>query len=460
MRKMILFCLACLFAGICGAQEKTLTGGLFEHVIDVEAYDDWGKGYLTVIDNHCFVMEGVKYLTAFEPILDTETTPRDPESGELIIPDEAIPILGVIIYEVNGQSTLNMTKEEFYNITDGASSFTLKYGEYGPEDKTYTYTFERLTEKVNIINNYAIPYFTKNEVKYEFGLPKFLSYNNLVFARKREQKKYCGNAISEVSDENYDFHSVSTYAYLLEGDDQLNDKKILDEINTPPNWEFDNEHPDILFTIKKRMDGDLYMEIAALDIKRLDKKNENNAPSPVVWKMIVRRTIENNENVIEAYKDYAGWACLSLNDRYVYVRYPIYQTSGIELNKSRIVTKVYDNALCSFLQEGDEIIKIESFRNCQYRYKKFGDFWNVENEKKVYKKDDITLSNLHEELTRRPSARNYLTETDKGCEIKNINDYIVITYKHDKKKYTHIVRPKSTIAERTYLLNKEEMGKL
>lgn len=449
MKKLsFLFCIILCSLKI-HAQNAPLSGGLYKHVIDVEAYDDWGKGYLTVIDNHCVTIEGIRYLTAFNPLLDEATTPRDPNTGQLILQDEAIPDIASVIYEVNGQSTLGMTPEQFYQLTDTATFFTLQYETL--DRAIVTYTFHRDTEVSDIIHNFNISIYTKDDDKYEAGLPKFMLSINPHFARKYYRYEDEGNIFNEVSDENFDFHSVQTYDYQIIGDDPLNDKKILDEIQKE-NMLRDTENPDILFTVKKNIEGNIHLELAALDAKQLN--NQKNSHRPVVWQMTVDRERKRNENIMETYLNYAGWAGLPVTDRLVIQRYPLYRTSGVEMNDTRIVTKVYEGALCSFLQPGDEITKIEVFDIKEIHQKNTNYGWSNINTKKVYKDKEIDLDKY---LSWFPHW-SYLY-LDWKWEYRNVQDHIVIYYKRGKKKMQATVYPKSEVAERVLFFDKEKMNK-
>lgn len=437
------------------AQKTSLSGGLYKHVIDVEAYNDWGKGYLTVIDNHLVAIAGDidgnnYHLTAFEPVL-IESGPRDPETGELIITGEMIPDIGSVIYKVNGISTFRMTPEQFYQITDTATIFTLQYE---TEDRDVVeYSFYRYSEFADIIHNYYIPEWTSDNDDYEAGLPKFMLSKNKIFSHIYNRQQNCGNAMSEITDEHFDFHLVKTYDYQISGDDPLNDKRILDRIEKG-NLVRETKNPDIIFTIKKNLEGNLRMEIIALDAKRLKNKKKTGT-LPVVWQMTVDRERNKNENMIDAYIYYAEEAVLPLDDRFCWQKYTLYKTSGIEIDNNRIVTTVYDDALCSFLQIGDEIIKIEAYDNRQIRRKNSTNDWTNSNRKEIFKKEKVTTWNLNDYLSYMPHIQNVYMSYK--WEYRNINNYIIITFKRNGKKMKRTVRPYAVTASRTYLLNKEEM---
>lgn len=446
MKKLLFLCSACLCAGQLFAQNSSLTGGLYEHVLEVEAYDDWGKGYLTVIDNHTVIIDNATYLTAFEPVLDELSTPRNPQTGQQIVPDEAIPMTGSIIYEVNGLSTKGMKPKKFYSLIDTATVFTLQYE--NSERNIVTYSFKRYKEMADVVYHFNLD-FSKDDDVFEYDLPHLMQTNIKYFARSEYRKRVCGNIFNEMTDENFDFHNAMTYDYNITSNDPLNDKKILDEIPKEDMVQ-DTQNPDIIFTITKNIEGDIYMELCALDATR---KNKRKANLPIVWKMTVQREKQKNENIIDTYKDYAAWANYPLNDRYVYSEYPLYKTLGVEINNARIVTKVYKNALFSFLQEGDEIIKVESYRNFQARNETSKYSWFNVNYKDVLKKEQITEREINKYLCFWPHF-NYIYY---DWECRNVNDYIIITYKHNGKKMKYKVTPQSAMVKREYLCDKEHL---
>lgn len=453
MKKLLILCSTCLCACLLFAQNASLAGGLYKHVLNVEAYDDWGKGYLTVIDNHCVVVDGFTYFTAFQPVLDESLLPRDPQTGQQIIPNDVIPNVGCIIYEVNGISTEGMSPNEFYNITDTATIFTLQYEDI-VDRNIITYSYRKYTEMFPIVHNFNLD-FSQDDDIFEYDLPHFMLTYNESFTNSAYRERECGDIFNEVTDEKFDFHSAMTYDYKITSSDPLNDKKILDEI--PKGYMVqDTQNPDIIFTITKNMEGDVNMVLCALEAKRKKSKNKTNLP--IVWQMTVQRERQKNENIIDTYKDYAARAGWPLQDRFVYYEYPLYKTSGIEIDNVGIVTKVYENALFSFLEEGDEIIKVESYRNCQARSETPYYHWYNLNYKDVLKKEKITEREINKYLCFWPHFT-YMYYHDDG-DIRNVNDYLIITYKHNGKKMKQTVRPQSAMAYREFLCDKEDMQSL
>ena len=77
-----------------------------EHRFEVKRLNNWGKEYLTIVDNH-FYMD-VDENNHIEQIF----SPYESIDGEVY--------LGMIILEINGQSTKNMSEDEFYSILDSS----------------------------------------------------------------------------------------------------------------------------------------------------------------------------------------------------------------------------------------------------------------------------------------------------------------------------------------------------
>ena len=110
MKKSIL-----IFTALLACFSDTISarpGGILKHVLEVESYSDWGRGYLTIIDNHVIFAND-------EPIYLTWTTNQS----------EIIPDRGLIITAINNNSAKYMTPAQFYALTDTASSFILKVEE-------------------------------------------------------------------------------------------------------------------------------------------------------------------------------------------------------------------------------------------------------------------------------------------------------------------------------------------
>ena len=238
MKRIYLFILL-LFAGLSlSAQENPRPGGIYSHVIDVCAYSDWGQGYLTVIDPHyCTKREQGEtndqiYALTISPTGETSLFPR----------------VGDIILEVNGITGKNMSPQQFYALTDTATTFSLTWKDRSQEK--YTQQFH--------VNQDLGPGFGEYNFKFCYGYleNKFLTF--MYYGQDNDSSALgrlnaTSNPFQSISDKKYDFQKAKTYDYVIVGNDPLNDEKILDAINK---WgmERDTKNPDILFTIAKNAD--------------------------------------------------------------------------------------------------------------------------------------------------------------------------------------------------------------
>jgi|GEM_PF-6387255 len=359
--------------------------GLFEHVIDVDAYSDWGKGYLTIIDTH------VIFANNTEPIPLTWTIGEN---------ENNIPENGYIIIELNDKTAKNMTPEQFYAITDTASSFTIRV-----EDRKGQHADIRLNvikEKLNIVDKYP-------------SFRYFATANHKDSTDLANRDKLYSNIFSSISDENFDFQNIRTYDYILIGGDPLNDEKILDGL-IKPLLERNTENPDIFFTIAKNADervsatyvppssrtvnngsytrsvynyftksydyvttqnnrtvneggytqttktANIFLEIAALDAKRINDKTINHAP--VIWQMTANRSVTNyNFKIADEYRAYAYWGCMPPHDRLGRERKVLYEVNGLipdEENPSLVASVIAGSrAEEAGFQKGDIILKYE-----------------------------------------------------------------------------------------------------
>jgi len=76
----------------------------------------------------------------------------------------------------------------------------------------------------------------------------------------------------------------------------------------------------------------------------------------------------------------------------------------------------------------------------------------------VLKKEKITEREISKYLCFYPHFT-YMYYHDDG-DIRNVNDYLIITYKHNGKKMKQTLRPQSAMAYREFLCDKEHMQSL
>lgn len=372
--------------------QGNLPGG-FKHIIEVGRYSDYGKGYLTITDANGvgITKNGVSKMNYYTyEYIDEYKNKKDNHlyKGELIL-------------EVDGTSAAGWTKEQFYNKIDNRHDI--------------------ITLKIRGKNGKGIyEYETKMRPLYE--LPDSVKEFGNVFATLRgkttvEERKsgLTKDAIYEERiDEDFDFFSCVFYDYLLTSNDPLLDKEILKNLDL--DWERNEEKPDILLTIardakenisstyipptsrvvnegsttkvrynyilhkdeyittpKNRIiheggytqetkTGDIFLEIAALDVKRLNDKSITYPP--VVWKATVKRHVVNhNFNLNNEFKAYASWMTPPMRDRSAYTEETVYAPIGVSYsgNDHSLVKNIVPGSRAEKvgIMPGDKIIKVD-----------------------------------------------------------------------------------------------------
>lgn len=165
--------------------------------IEVKRFKQWGHKYLTVTNN---------WNGLFADVM----------SGEL-------PPTMALITAINGESTENMTAEDFDRKISKKGEYTIDY-----------------IEKDNGVNQVKQVIFKTNG-RYLAGLAK-------------EEPTAKPATINLVSDSDIDFFDYNTYDFVLEGDDKLTDKEIYETLAAS----FENrglrrsqENPDLIFKMEK-----------------------------------------------------------------------------------------------------------------------------------------------------------------------------------------------------------------
>lgn len=374
-------------------QAQGIPGG-FMHIIEVGRYSDYGKGYLTITDANGvgIIKNGVhkmnyytyEYVDEYKDKIDKHLY-----KGELIL-------------EVDGISAAGWTKEQFYNMVDNRHDI--------------------ITLKIRTKNDKGIyDYETKIRPLYE--LPDSVKVFGNVFATitgqtTTERRKNGGLRYAiyeERKDEDFDFFPCMYYDYLITSNDPLLDKEIFKNLELW--WERNEEKPDILLTIARDANesinstyipptsrtvnegsttkvrynyfterneyittqknrtiheggytqetrtADIFLEIAALDVKKLNDKSITHPP--IVWKATVKRHVVNpNFNLNEELETYASWMTLPLNDRNVgWAEETLYAPVGISCwgNDPSLVQNVVSGSRAENigLKIGDKIIKAD-----------------------------------------------------------------------------------------------------
>ena len=408
-------------------------GGFFDHVMEVEKYSDYAPDYLTVIDNHIVdALDAIWYLTFY------------PDSSNYYYPG-----IGDVILEVNGQSTKGMTPEQFYQITDTARHFTLQC-KAGDGGLLPTQSYSVFQEP-----QFLFTYFGGS-----WQLINFVTQNEKNNSREMKKRDFCSTCFSSIHDTEYDFYG-KTYAYHIEGDDPLTDKKILDEVPKGTLIKDTLNNPDILFMVEKGQEnGKAVIKLIALDARKL--KNKKLKTRPIVWQeTIIDDGISDEGSLNAKYIDIAGIASTIPDDRYASKTATIYRGAGIQMD-GNIVISVPDGALAEFLQPWDEIISLEytegkyQARNLSRGYSWFSPE-GIKNFK--VKKAGVSIDKLNHFLIveANTSYRTLGNMQKKGWEYQGIDICVIVTYKRKGKKMQGIIKPERAEVKRFYFLNNEEL---
>lgn len=368
---------------------QNLPGG-FQHVIEVGRYSDWNKGYLTITDiNHIVIYDG--NIAGPYPIT-YDGAGRAPE-------------LGAMILEVDGVSAAGWNKEDFYRAVDGRhDTITLKL-----RSRNNGQTYEYVT---GIVPRYELP----DKLK-QFGI--YASYNdfnkNNSKAAQRKTRLTKDVSFEERHDKDFDFSECHTYDYLITSNDPLLDKELIDISMSFSGMTRDENNPDLLITISRNVNEtinstyippssrtvntgstttarynyitktndyittqnnrtiqeggyvketkttDIFLEIAALDAKRIN--DPNLTYPPIVWKATATRHVLNpNFNNTDELKAYASWMLIPPKDRVIEISRSISTPLGVSYlsNNHFILREIHPNSLAKAagLEPGDKILRV------------------------------------------------------------------------------------------------------
>lgn len=371
---------------------QNLPGG-FQHVIEVGRYSDWNNGYLTITDN------------SFIVILDGDNTTHYPITYDGADNGGRAPELGAMILEVDGVSAAGWNKEDFYRAVDGRhDTITLKL-----RSRNNGQTYEYVT---GIVPRYELP----DKLK-QFGI--YASYNdfnkNNSKAAQRKTRLTKDVSFEERHDKDFDFSECHTYDYLITSNDPLLDKELIDISMSFSGMTRDENNPDLLITISRNVNEtinatyippssrtvntgstttarynyitktndyittqnnrtiqeggyvketkttDIFLEIAALDAKRIN--DPNLTYPPIVWKATATRHVLNpNFNNTDELKAYASWMLIPPKDRVIEISRSISTPLGVSYlsNNHFILREIHPNSLAKAagLEPGDKILRV------------------------------------------------------------------------------------------------------
>lgn len=366
MKRILLLVLTLILSFVDTIVAQKFVGG-FDHIMEVARYNDWGKDYLTITDTH--VMHFRKANGSSENDGYYSVT-MNAEASKWVAPNNdtlyIAPSNSDLVLTVNGKSAKGWSKNDFYKATDNGEPFVLGYR------KKLIHTINGKPE-VFIIDLIS-------EIKPKTKLPKlfdskFQILNSVNIAKRKygktpeqERKSYNNPGFYEtLKDDEFDFFYAKTYDYLIQGNDPLKDKSILEEAHFTTMVRSAN-NPDLLITIAKNVDesisttyvpptsrvvntgssiraqynyvtkrtdyivtqnnqtiheggynqetktSDLFLEIAALDAKKINDPKISYAP--IVWQMTYKRhTVNPGFDPQEELKVAASWAIFPPEDR-------------------------------------------------------------------------------------------------------------------------------------------------
>lgn len=388
-----------------------LPGG-FKHIIEVGRYSDYGKGYLTITDD-CRIY-----------IKDDENSSKQPFICTYEYVDEykndssKFFYYGDLILEVDGKSANGWSAEEFYKKVEGRRD-VITFKIRGWRD-TIICDFNTKIRPL-----YELP---DNLKMFGYLLSYEKNYPNRI---DRYRLKY--DSWEERQDEDFDFFYARNFDFLITSNDPLLDKEIFKETSMWWARHFlgNVKNPDILFTIardaKESIEStyipptsrtintgstttavynyytkkndyitvqnnrtiheggytqetktiDMFLEICALDVKRLNDTNTTHPP--IVWQTTVKRHVVNPSstfNTSEELKAYASCMYIPIHDRFVYVQGPVYAPLGVinSAQNPQIITEVEKGSRAEKLglMPGDKLIKAYEGKKAVKSLKKKG----------------------------------------------------------------------------------------
>ncbi|MBR1466344.1 MAG: hypothetical protein IJ607_08295 [Bacteroidaceae bacterium] len=398
MKKLLLFIWGLVYLNTYA--QSNYPGG-YNHIIDVESFSDWGRGYLTIVDDHVWHIYKDKYFHNFSHCYFLSYSPVETTRDNF-------PEIGDVITEVDGNSALNWTTEQFYKAVDNREDVII----------LKVKRKKRINDKTVEIQEYIIKIKAKKE------LPDELKVYGNIFAYLKGKSLTSGKEkkfeFESRYDKDFDFFPCRYYDFAIKGDDPLLDKSILEDVYLPYDMVRNETNPDIILTISKNADEristtyippstrtintgsktvtrynwitekneyittqqnrtiyergytqetktlDLFLEIAALDAKKINDPKINYAP--IVWQATAKRHVTNpNFEANEELHAYATWMYFPMDERYMIFESGVAAPIGIEYDVrdpyTIINVRPYSRAENAGLKTGDIVKKIENVDN-------------------------------------------------------------------------------------------------
>lgn len=398
-------CLLLASAIISGAHAQQVIG---LPPIEVKRFSNWAPEYLTVTNTYDIEVKAPKepYWGEIDGVIAREGFEKLLAGCPWIDCGEQKILLGSVITQIDAHSTKGMSEGAFSALLQQDGKHTLKLSHPAHADREVTVECLNPEKKQELFDRYNI----------DPRLRGVKGYSDQDLVNQKLKKLSAeGTYIDLLDDENFDWSAVSTYDFVIRGNDPLADAQIMAAfIAQFPFMTRDTQNPDLLVTISKNAEesisstyvppttqviregsttrltynwvgrdpryetkehyrveesGDytktttrteLFLELCILDAKRV--QNTLQTTPPLVYQLTYKRHVADREfNIMDEYKAVASAA-----------RHPLWArckawTSGkngeifygYEVNHDNVVTYVHPNgpAFAQRVRVGDKLTK-------------------------------------------------------------------------------------------------------
>ena len=384
------------------------------HLFEVKRLSSWAKEYLTVTNDHYYGF------SKFTGQANGSASYDENEPAVEVIEGAHNIFHGLVVLEINGQSTKGMSEQAFYTILDNSpEKVELKvWATSDSEPETLVLNGKPLPQKrasLQYIQD-AVNNALAGERKAGDFWSNYTSIYKKNIAERNSNFKKTGVKCNELIDPDFDWFYVNTYDFAIVGDDPLVDRAILEKLHIPGFWQRDTENPDVIFTIAKdsresisstyvpptvrtinhgskttaqynaltrateyttkqnnqtiREGGytqttsstDMFLEISLLDAKRINDPDQQAAP--IVWQATFDAHADIRLNVVDVYKAWATW--VFMYDTYLRNLCKV-QVNTFErmwaCDESNVVTYATPD---SYLKVGDKILKYKNYKKSKW----------------------------------------------------------------------------------------------
>lgn len=384
------------------------------HLFEVKRLSSWAKEYLTITNDHYYGF------SKFTGQANGSASYDENEPAVEVIEGAHNIFHGLVVLEINGQSTKGMSEQKFYTILDNSpEKVELKvWATSDSEPETLVLNSKPLPQKrasLQYIQD-AVNNALAGERKAGDFWSNYTSIYKKNIAERNSNFKKTGVKCNELIDPDFDWFYVNTYDFAIVGDDPLVDRAILEKLHIPGFWQRDTENPDVIFTIAKdsresisstyvpptvrtinhgskttaqynaltrateyttkqnnqtiREGGytqttsstDMFLEISLLDAKRINDPDQQAAP--IVWQATFDAHADIRLNVVDVYKAWATW--VFMYDTHLRNLCKV-QVNTFErmwaCDEANVVTYATPD---SYLKVGDKILKYKIYKKSKW----------------------------------------------------------------------------------------------